>query len=193
VSAATALAAVCTAGLAVTTGVPGCITAPPPDLPQVPDEMPRILHNSVFPPADQDLTALPADGSFIVPVVLSKPGNFVWQVYVDFYPDVTDTLGPIPMSSGALDGGIVQVPFTLQPADLGDPNACHWISFSVADSFQLRSHYTPGTTLGSDSVVWRYVPNGPASCLQYDAGDGAFPPDARADAPLPQTPDGVAR
>jgi hypothetical protein len=46
--------------------------------------------------------------------------------------------------------------------------------------------------IGSDvsTIDWNYSPNGPGVCDQFDAGDGAFPPDAPPDA-LPITPDAL--
>ncbi len=48
--------------------------------------------------------------------------------------------------------------------------------------------HTPGDSLGADSVIWQYSPNGPGSCAQFDAGDGAFLPDAPSDGGVPLTP-----
>jgi hypothetical protein len=190
--ATTALAAAFTASFAVLSGMPACITAPPPELPEVPLQPPRILHNSVVPAADQDLTELPPDGSFIVPVVLNQPQPFGWQVFVDFYPDGTT---PSDLPNGLItvpDGGTVLVSFTLLPTDLIDPTACHWIQFSVGAVVQ-GTQRPPVWAAGSDSVVWRYVPNGPDGCEQYDAGDGAPLPDGPTDGPLLTPPDGIVR
>lgn len=191
--ASTALAAAVTASFAVLSGMPACITAPPPELPVVPLEPPRILHNSVVPPADQDLTELPPGGSFVVPVVLSQPQPFSWQVFVDFYPG--DTMNGSNLPGGyftAGDGGIVLVSFTLLPTDLVDPTACHWIQFSVGVAAVVQgTQLRPVWAAGSDSVVWRYVPNGPSGCTEYDAGDGAPAPDGPTDSSLLIPPDGV--
>ncbi len=188
-----ALAAACTAGMAVASGMPACITAPPPEVPQLPPEGPTILHNSVMPPTNQNLVALPPDGSFSVPIVLGRPTPFEWEVYVDFDPkDVNTKQRPTTSETpGAMDGGIYDLTFLLGPTELGDPNACHRILFAVAANF--KSPYSPDA-LGSDSVMWWYVPNGPNGCIELDAGalqDGAFPPvDAPTDAPL-LTPEGA--
>ncbi len=181
---ATALAITCAAGLSIAVGVSACLTAPPPPVPEIPQQRPQILQASVFPPADQDLTALPPDGQFIVPLLISQPDqSFEFEVYVDFNPGVDNNLGDetgersygneIPAT---LDGGIFSVSFTLQPNQLGDPNACHLIQFLVAHSFDLTasstltaSPHTPDT-LGSDIVTWHYVPNPLNGCLEYDAG-----------------------
>jgi hypothetical protein len=197
--AATALATACIAGLAVATGMSACITAPPPPLPELPQQRPQILQSSVFPPPDLDLTALPPNG-FIVPLLLSQLDlSFQFEVYVDFNPGVDNSIGsgiiffpqtrqPTPAS---VDAGIYDVSFTLLPNQLGDPNDCHLIQFFVADYFNTRSPHTPGDSLGSDSVTWHYVPDPLNGCLQYDAGSLADgPPDSPPDAQL-QIPDVV--
>jgi hypothetical protein len=205
--AATAIAAVCATGWAVAMGMSGCITAPPPELPTPREQEPLILRNGVFPPANEDLTALPPDGNFMVPVLPGQPDpNFEIRAFVDFDPGSTnrsnstgntgDVLATPPAFQNAydvtpdtLDGGVYSVHIPFGADQLGDPNACHWIDVLVAQSFPANvpsaflrnSDHTP--TMGSDSVSWHYVPDPLAGCLQFDAGpfqDGAFrdaPPD----------------
>ncbi len=183
-------------------GMSACITAPPPEVPALPQQRPQILQSSVFPPADLDLTALPPDGGFIVPLLLSQLDlSFQFEVYVDFNPGVDNNLGNeigekvhgiVNETPATLDGGIYDVSFTLEPSQLGDPNACHLIQFFVADYFNQTSSHTPGDSLGSDSVAWHYVPDPLNGCLQYDAGsleDGSFPMDSPTDGLL--IPDNV--
>ncbi len=122
------------------------------------------------------LATLPGDG-FLVPVRVTDPTRaFTCRVFVDFDPGPTNTGAtaafacPTP-TLPALDGGATLIPFFLGPTDLGDPTACHTITFVVTYSFSGMSNHSSGDTLGSHSVVWNYVPaNG---CYQYDAGDGA--------------------
>ena len=183
--------------LAVAGGVAACITAPPPDLPELPQRGPRIVQDAVRPPANAYLTALPADGIFNVPVEVTDPTRTIdGRAFVDFYPG-SNNMGrnatgfafdkSVPPT---LDGGTTLVSFMLPSFELGDLTACHIIQFFVADSFSDQSGHTAGDSLGADSVTWFYAPNGPSGCSEYDAGDGAFPSDAPFDGIL-QTPDSV--
>jgi hypothetical protein len=209
--AATATAAVCAAGVAVTMGMSACITAPPPELPTPREQEPLILRNGVFPPANEDLTAPPPDGIFVVPVLPGQPDpSFEIRLFVDFDPGSnnmsvsknTNVLATPPAFRNAydvtpdtLDGGVYRVLIPFGADQLGDPNACHWIDVLVAQSFPNNvppafsndSDHT--STQASDSVSWHYVPDPLAGCLQFDAGpfqDGAFQ-DAAPDG-LPVTP-----
>jgi hypothetical protein len=177
-------------------GPGACITAPPPDLPEVPLQGPQIIQNAVRPPTNAYLTALPADGGFIVPVrVSSAAPTIAYAVYVDFDPSANvggSGLVVNNLITTVLDGGIAFLSFQLRPSDIPvgmDPNACHVIQLFVASSFDSARH-VPTNSLGSDSVTWFYAPGGPGTCDQFDAGDGAPPPDAPLDG-LPITPDSV--
>jgi len=174
-----------------------CITAPPPELPQEVAHRPTILHESVVPPASLILPALPVE--FEVPVVLEDPNeSFQYAVFIDYgscadpsscalAPGVV-TVRPTP---GTLDGGVETVSFIPPPADF-DSSRCHTIDFVVAHQFLQGQPHTPDS-VGGDIVTWTYDPGGAIPCadLVYDAGrfqDGAFPPDAAADA-LPAVPE----
>ena len=177
-------------GCAVGACVVSCVTAGPADVPQPPLIGPIIIQNAVRPPASTFLTFLPAE--FIVPVRVFDPSQPIeCHVFIDFNPGVINNAGTFPpcVVQPGLDGGITQAQFTISPGALGDPNACHTIQCSVADSFYSVSAHTPNTLLGADSVVWQYTPNGPGGCDEFDAGDGAFvPADAPMDTGLPLTP-----
>jgi len=181
-----AVLAMAAAGCAVGGGVASCVTSSPADVPQPPQLGPVIVQNSVMPAASVYLTAIPPD--FIVPVRVFDPTlPIACHVFIDFNIGVLPSV-PCVVQPG-LDGGITQAQFTISPGALGDPNACHTIQCSVADSFYSVSAHTPNTLLGADSVVWQYTPNGPGGCDEFDAGDGAFvPADAPMDTGLPLTP-----
>jgi hypothetical protein len=191
-----AVVAVIVAGCAAGAGAASCVTAAPPDVTQPPPLGPIIIQDAVQPPANAYVTAIPPDAQFIVPVRVFDPSQSVeCEVFIDFDPGPLNNtgsgIGTCVIQPG-LDAGVTEANFTVSPSDLGDPNACHTIQCFVANSFQQKSAHTPGiTSLGADSVVWQYTPNGPGGCDEFDAGDGAFPP---ADAPtdtLPVTPDAV--
>jgi hypothetical protein len=204
--AATAIAAVCATGWTVAMGISGCITAPPPELPALPQQEPTILQNDVRPAVNEDLTTLPPDDVFIVPIVPGRPDPSVQvNVYVDFDPGSDNLNGNATpaayshlfgVTPDTVDGGIYSIRFSLGPNQLGDPRQCHWIELLVTastESFESLSSHTPNVF--SDSVSWHYVPDPLAGCFQFDAGqyqDGAFPPDAPPDA-LPVTPTGVGQ
>lgn len=187
-------------GCAAAAGAASCISAAPADPPQPQLPGPTIVQDSVRPAANTYLTALPP--SFSVPVRAFEPNRTInCDVFVDFDPG-TDNIN-INISGfatacaptlPALDGGVTELSFTLLPTDLGDPTACHVIQCFVADVFDPRSPHTPGDSLGADSVTWQYAPNGPGSCTQLSAGDGAFPPAdaAPTDSQLPLTPENVS-
>jgi len=146
-----------------------CITAPPPDLPQLPTERPTIENDAVQPPEGL-LTEWPIDNQFSVPVEVGNPVDFTFYVFVD-YPAI-----PTYALMGSLmnppDAGITLVDFTLGPPDsLICP---HQIQFLVANSFNAISPHTP-TTSGGDIATWEYYAGGNAECPSYDAGDGSFP------------------
>jgi hypothetical protein len=176
-----------------------CVTAPPPELPQLAAQRPTILHDAVVPPTDQILAQLPTE--FVVPVQLGDPDqSFEWDVFVDYNP-CADPNGcqPTPPAiypqlvqptAGSLDGGVALVSFAAS-TDL-DPSLCHRIDFLVAHQFDPGSAHTWDST-GGDIVSWFYnAGGGPNGCPVYDAGkvqDGAFPPvEAGGDA-LPVIPE----
>ena len=177
-----------------------CITAPPPQLPEVAGHRPTILHESVVPPTTLFLPALPLE--FVVPVQLDDPNeSFQWDVFVDYIPcsDPSTcqpaspktppgvvTVNPTP---GTLDGR-VEVVHVSPPLGLSN-SECHKIDFVVAHQFNSDSH--TWDSVGGDIVTWIYDPGGALPCplLVYDAGsvqDGAFPPDAGSDG-LPAVPE----
>jgi hypothetical protein len=171
-----------------------CVVAPPPELPELPEERPTILHESLVPPSDQILVELP--GQFLVPVELVDSNqSFQWDVFVDYNPCVGASCPPtapalypttVPAGPDTLDGGVVIVPFSLGPLD---PSLCHRIDFLVAHQFDPGSART-WDSVGGDIATWIYNPGGqPNGCPIYDAGafqDGAFPP---SDAGLPIVPE----
>jgi len=164
--------------LAATTA---CLTAPPPDLPQPPLHRPTILHESVVPPPDQILTALPVE--FVVPIVLEDANEtYEWDVFVDYDPTPNGpppVIFPQPAAPTGLDGGVVLQTFGLSVTQGLDPSSCHRIEFLVAHGFNLGAPHT-WDSIGGDIVSWVYNPSGsPGGCPVYDAGslqDGAFPP-----------------
>jgi len=169
-----------------------CITAPPPDLPQVALQGPSIEHNAVYPPTNVILVVLPTE--FAVPVQLDQASaSFQWDVFVDYDP-VTNTSPQIfsQQNQSPPDGGINVVEFALQPDPIVlDPSRCHVIDFLVAHQFNEQSLHT-WDSVGGDIVTWFYNPGGgPAGCPVYDAGalqDGAFPTEASNDG-LPVVPE----
>jgi hypothetical protein len=165
-----------------------CITAPPPPLPSTPQLGPKIVHDLVVnPPANAFLTELPAGDTFLVPVQAFDPTKSIaYELFIDFDPgNSSDPSNSFPVLGGtwppALDGGTTIISFQLDPTRIPNgSDACHTLQFFVADSFN-NGIPTPADSLGADSVVWFYTPNGPGSCFQVDAGTGAFPSDAPSD------------
>jgi hypothetical protein len=195
------VAAVGTAGVVAAWGLleGACITTPPPALPSE-SPRPTILHDSTDPPTNEPLVVWPVEGQFSVPVELSDPDqSFCWVVFVDYNPYGINSTGTTGMqgllncgaaSPTEVDGGVVVVPFTLDPSSF-DLSSCHQIQFIVAQTFESDDH-TPVFPPGGDDVIWNYVPGGGPQCPLYDAGafaDGAFPPaDAPSDSNLLLTP-----
>ena len=183
-------------------GLPAaCISAPPADPPQVQLPGPTIVPEFAQPPTDGWLTELPPDGSFVVPVRVTDPLQTIYGgVTVNYDPGMTNnkagSQGSISFfPSGlswppALDGGVTLVSFQLTPANFPDPSACAIIELSVSYGMFSESARTPGTAAAVSSIDWHYSPNGPGVCEEFDAGDGAFPPDAPLDG-LPLTPDAL--
>jgi hypothetical protein len=160
------------AAIAPLAGV-ACITAPPPDLPQLPDQAPMILHDAVFPPQG-NLTEWPDGGSFTVPVKMAKPGEAFFYAVVYDYGTPIQFPAVAPTQVSALpDGGTELIPLTLkQPTD---KRVCpHEIAFIAAARFQPGG--TTPNPVDGDIVTWTFFPNGtPTGCPPYDAGTGAFP------------------
>jgi hypothetical protein len=163
---------------------PACITAPPPDLPQLPTRRPTVVNDAVQPPEGL-LPGWPSDNQFVVPVEMGNPSPFVYNVFVDF------PVNPVAKYSGSVtatvppDGGIVPVRFPLDPPD---PLICpHHVEFLVAHGFDPKSQHT-FDGFGGDVATWEYFPGGSGDqCPSYDAGDGSVP-DAPLDA-LPVAPE----
>jgi hypothetical protein len=181
-------------GLAATAA---CIAAPPADPPQIPETGPTIIQDAVQPPRNEDLTALPPDGVFIIPVRVSDPTIPIqFRVFIDYVATGENSFDPygyidkqVQSAMPAVDGGITDLRILLSWTESGalkwnfDPNACHTIWVFVADSFQTAFVHTPDDPLAADSVIWHYAPNGPGACTTVDdAGDGSFPPEASSDA-----------
>jgi hypothetical protein len=190
------------AALAAAAAMASCITGPPADLPQVPVQGPTIIQDAVRPPANEYLTRLPE--TFVVPVRVFNPDTPIdCNVFVDFDPgpDNSQSAKGAAKSCGsmlpALEGGVTSLEFSLSQTDLMgrnavDPNACHTIQcFVVAGTFNPVSRHTPGNSLGADSVTWQYAPNGPGSCEEFDAGDGASSAPDASDGGVLLVPDGV--
>jgi hypothetical protein len=175
--------------------VASCITGAPADPPQPPALGPTIIQDAVKPPNDEYLTVLPQlPSTFAVPVRVFNPNTpITCNVFVDFDPGSDNsqfakgTAAVCPRTLPALDGGPTILTFSLSQASLApgnvvDPHACHTIQCFVGDyPFSQKSAHTPGDSLGADSVTWQYTPDGPGSCSQFDAGDGAYLPDAPSD------------
>ncbi len=156
---------------------------------------PTILHDAVFPRADQILTSadFPPSGqlTFVVPVQIEDPSHtFPWEIFVDYDsdPNAPPALfrpGQINPTAGTVDGGTVMQSFDLGLADghLSEPY-CHRIEFVVAYAFSAV--HTPDS-IGGDSVTWLYNgAGGTTGCPQpFDAsalGDtGVSMSDAPAD------------
>lgn len=166
-----------------------CI-ALPPSLPDPAPHRPTILHDAVYPPANEILTAWPADDSFRIPVQVDDNGEQItWDVLYDFDPitNVSQTPGSFPptvIDAGTygLDAGVFVIPVQLsQPP----PTSCHRIEFLVSHAFASEPDgavllHKPDA-IGGDEVTWFYAPPGTTfdKCTGYDAGpyeDGAFPP-----------------
>jgi|HubBroStandDraft_1064217.scaffolds.fasta_scaffold68239_1 hypothetical protein len=174
------LAAAGASGVACALAVAACITAPPPDLPQLPVQRPTILHDAVQPP-EGPLYTWPSDNTFIVPVQVDvQSPAFYYNAFVDYSAITQQALeeysgmGP----ETPLDGGVTLVSFPLPQPDT--PICPHIINFLVANKFNLSmSSFTPegiGNGVGGDIVTWSYFPNGSqGGCPAYDAGDGVFP------------------
>lgn len=174
----------------------GCLTTSPPALSTPTPPPPTILHDSVAPPADELLAALPSDGEFSVFVQLQDPSEtFQFDVFVDY-----SSQNPLPVifpvtvtPSGVEPNGIVMVSFTLDAGMVVPMNTCHVIEFLAAHQFATLEgsneplYHVPNG--GGDSVTWIYAPGGGIDgCAVYDAGvfqDGATPPDSGATLVVP--------
>jgi hypothetical protein len=194
-----ALALVSAASIGVALGIvasTACLVAPPPDLPQSPLHRPTILHESVNPPPDEILPALPVE--FVVPIVLEDANeSYQWEVFVDYDPLTNPSPVRFPTTvtptAGSFDGGVVPQSFNLDPTETSlDPSRCHRIEFLVAHGFNTSSPHT-WDSIGGDLVSWVYNPGGgPAGCPVFDAGplqDGAFPPGDSGSDGLPIVPE----
>jgi hypothetical protein len=126
-----------------------CVTAPPPELPQLAAQRPTILHDAVVPPTDQILAQLPED--FIVPVQLDDPDqSFEWDVFVDYNPCADpNSCQPSPPAiypqlvqptPGTLDGGVALISFPAATASISS-----WPTSSIPD------RPTPGTASAATS------------------------------------------
>ncbi len=157
--------------VAVMAGV-ACITAPPPDLPQLPDQPPSIDHDAVFPPQGP-LTEWP-DGGFTIPVRMAKPGEAFFYTLMYDYGTPIQSFPVLERQVSALpDGGEELISLAgFKPPN--DTRVCpHHIEFVVAARF-LPGGTTPNA-VGGDVVAWTYIPAGtPVGCPAYDAGTGAF-------------------
>jgi hypothetical protein len=176
------------AGVALAQGA--CVVAPPPGLAPLIQRPPRILHDSVVPPAGLPLTTWPS--AFLVPVVVDDPsGQYDYRVFVD-YPQWADPLSPQPSPPPVVDGGaILSIAINPQESNrLIDLGACHQVKVVVARSF-LQNNVTPDS-LGGDTVFWPYYPTGdPFTCIVADAGTGSSIGDATADVlPVPPPSEG---
>ena len=179
-----------------------CVTAPPPELAQLSEQRPTILHDAVVPPANAILAEMPLE--FVVPVELDDPEeSFEWDVFVDYNPCADPTnCQPTPPSiypqlvqpqADTVDGGVVLVSFP-GIADLDD-SLCHRIDFLVAHQFDSNRRI-PGTAWAGTSRRGSSIPAAtPTAVRVYDAGalqDGAFPSaDTGADG-LPVVPESGA-
>ena len=158
--------------LCAVASVAACITAPPPDLPVLPDQRPSIEHTAVF-PREGVLTQWPDGGEFTIPVSMAKPGElFSYEVIYDHgTSSQVDQIG-ITQAPVIPDGGTEILPITLKPP--ADTSVCpHQIEFLVAARFASDGTFD---AIGGDVAQWTYFANGtPTGCPPYEAGTGAFP------------------
>jgi hypothetical protein len=171
----TLLAAGSASAVACALAVAACITAPPPDLPQLPPRRPTIEDDAVQPPAGP-LYDWPSDNTFIVPVQVDvQSPAFYYNVFVDYSAVTQQALQEFSGTGpGLLDGGVTFVSFTLSQPDT--PTCPHIIDFLVATGFSpSNSSFTPNG-VGGDIATWWYYPDGAqGGCPAYDGGDGVFP------------------
>jgi hypothetical protein len=156
-----------------------CITAPPADPPEAAVQGPTII--SAMPAVDGYLTVLPSDGMFVVSVNSGTSAMFSWSATYNYFPgnpNRGDPLGYIASSTAGVDGGIALVSFPV-PTEF-DPTQCAVITFEVA-STELRPSLRVPQSGTASTIEWHYTPGGPGNCDTFDAGDGAFPPDAPSD------------
>jgi hypothetical protein len=182
-----ALAAVACVSVGAGAAAQGCIVVPPPDLAPAPIRPPRILHDSVIPPADVPFPDWETNKIFSVPIEMNDPDPSVGAIYEVYIDDSTTPLQNMPLPPRPSDGRVLlsfPIDPTAQNIDLG---ACHTIQARVKDAQE------PG--VGADSVTWIYGGSGaPYGCPVHDAGafqNGKFPDDASPDV-LAIPPDGGA-
>jgi hypothetical protein len=177
---------------ALALGGGACIIAPPPDLPSLAERPPRILHDSVVPPAGLPLPEWPmAPNDLLVPLVVDSPDEqYDYRVLVD-YTQYPDPLSPMPPPPPVVDGGAI-LSISIDPEEPNrqiDLSGCHQIKVLVAHSF-LSDNVTPDS-LGGDSVSWPYYPSAapPYTCSLVEAGPISL--DASAEAlPIPPLSEG---
>lgn len=180
----------CAASFAVATIPAGCLTAPPPALPDV-QHRPTILPDE-SPAVDVPLVDWPAGFSAYVQVDPGAP--FYWAAFLDFDPgNPASAVYIFHLASALPGGGPVNVYFSFAPQPDG---LCHRIDLVVGDTFGSpglpttpSSFHTPTGANGGDVVTWWYTGGlGLAACSPYGGPlpDGGFPlPDASSDSPPP--------
>jgi hypothetical protein len=188
-------AAVRVLAFSVSTVVSGCLTAQPPDLPEI-SHRPTILPDEV-PSTFEPLVQWPIDGLFIVHVQVDPGSAYAWSAFFDYDPH--DPSNPFAISPSdpvqPVGGAPVEVQFTVPAEDMMMDGFCHRIDFVVAAAFSTSARpsvasffYTPSpTSLGGDVVTWWYTGGlYQASCSPYGGAlpDGGYPPpDAAPDSP----------
>ena len=145
--------------LAATAAVTACILADPPPIQEIPPpSAPRIIGESVTPPLNEKLTALPLE--FVVPVEADTDETLQWRVFIG--DNVNATIG------AAEDGGVLATDpndagtsvrvISFQAAALSlDVTQCTKITIVVAYDFG-QSPSSPRNPPGGDQETWFYEP-----------------------------------
>ncbi len=196
--------------ISVLTVASGCLTAQPPDLPEI-SHRPTIVADEV-PSTYAPLVEWPTDRTFIVHVQADPGTFFIWAAFFDYNPSVATApsnpfVNPFSLittpKAASFDGVPVEVSFQLSPEMIETTMAdglCHRIDLVVATAFAQSGivnspayFYTPSPTmsmggdLGGDVVTWWYTGGlDLASCSPYGGAlpDGGYPaPDAPSDGP----------
>jgi hypothetical protein len=173
-----------------------CIIVPPPDVPQEPDEPPRIV--SVQPFTSPPLLVVPDE--FMVGVDPEWPENPTappaYYVLVDpgasqASPAIAPAIANYPPAMAPNEAGVSLITFPSAPLML-DAGACHTVVLVVARTF--NTSYV-ATMPGPATVTWNYAgPNAPYGCLSTlldgqppppDAADGPFIPPSEGGGPDP--------
>ena len=151
------------------------ITEAPGDPPATDPRAPVILDDQAQPPITNVITRIDTNTTLDIPVDADPRTALKWNLVVDFDPQTGGNFA-LQDQDLAADTTTLQSPrHIIVPLFANvDDSHCHTLTVLVAQSFEVKSPWTPKPP-GGAMIVWFYRPNGnDGTCPTFDPDAGKY-------------------